>query len=154
MDTVEHSHREAEGNIQTNTNHLADVLSRQTATDTRVRQNEDKIKADEQTVRDIAARISLLPTSEDLASVRRDLNDKVCFFCFVLRRLLFACLLCYAMYQIRNDLQKGLQQHEENTTQTLIKHEQRVNNLRVDLNILEEQINQRMAHVSFNKNNY
>ena len=50
--------------------------------------------------------------------------------------------------KIRNDLQKGLQQYEETTSQTLLNHEQRVNNLRVDLNLLEEQINQRMTHVS------
>jgi septal ring factor EnvC (AmiA/AmiB activator) len=91
LDLLEHSHREAEGNIQTTTNHLADLLSRHTATDTRVKQTEEKLKADEQTVRDIAARIALLPTTEDVASVRRDLNDKVCFiyscsffFCFLL----------------------------------------------------------------------
>ncbi len=79
MDTIEHSHREAEGNIQTMTNHLADLLSRHTATDTRVKQTEEKIKVDEQTVRDLTARIALLPTTEDVASVRRDLNEKVCF---------------------------------------------------------------------------
>lgn len=78
MDAIEHSHRETEGNLQTTTNHLADLLTRHTATDVRVRQTEEKLKADEQTVRDITARIALLPTSEDVASVRRDLNEKVC----------------------------------------------------------------------------
>ena len=43
-----------------------------------------------------------------------------------------------SLSQIRNDLQKGLQQYEEATSQTLLNHEQRVNNLRVDLNLLEE----------------
>jgi hypothetical protein len=56
------------------------------------------------------------------------------------------------MYQIRNDLQKGFQQHDEVTTQAFVKFEQRINNIRVDLNLLEEQINQRISHVSFNKN--
>ena len=50
--------------------------------------------------------------------------------------------------QIRNEMQKGFQQIEDSTSQTLVNHEQRVNNMRVDLNLLEEQINQRMAHVS------
>ncbi|CAF0727798.1 unnamed protein product [Rotaria sordida] len=122
LDTIEHTHRESNGNIQTLTNHLADLSSRHTANDTRLRQTEDKIKEDEQTVRDLAARIALLPTAEDIVSVRRDLNDK-----------------------IRNDLQKGMQQHEENLSQALVKHEQRINNVRVDLNVLEEQINQRMT---------
>ncbi|CAF0729266.1 unnamed protein product [Rotaria sordida] len=122
LDTIEHTHRESNGNIQTLTNHLADLSSRHTANDTRLRQTEDKIKEDEQTVRDLAARIALLPTTEDVVSVRRDLNDK-----------------------IRNDLQKGMQQHEENLSQALVKHEQRINNVRVDLNVLEEQINQRMT---------
>jgi hypothetical protein len=54
------------------------------------------------------------------------------------------------IYQIRNDLQKGFQQHDESTSQTLIKYEQRVNTIRVDLNLLEEQMTQRMAHVSLN----
>jgi chaperonin cofactor prefoldin len=93
LDTIENSHREAEGNIQTMTNHLADLLSRHTATDTRVKQTEEKIKADEQTVRDIAARIALLPTTEDVASVRRDLNDKVCFCSMLFIR--FACVYIY-----------------------------------------------------------
>lgn len=78
LDSLEHSHRDAEGNIQTLSNHLADLSSRSTATDNRVRQTEDKMKLDEQTVRDLAARVALLPTAEDLASVRRDLNEKVC----------------------------------------------------------------------------
>jgi hypothetical protein len=93
LDTLEHSHHEAEGNIQTTTNHLADLLSRHTATDTRLRQTEEKIKTDEQTVRDLSARVALLPTTEDLTSVRRDLNDKVCFpyLCFI---PLFALLMC------------------------------------------------------------
>ena len=77
MDAIEHSHREAEGNIQTTTNHLADLITRHTATDTRVRQTEEKLKADEQTVRDLTTRVALLPTSEDVASVRRDLSEKV-----------------------------------------------------------------------------
>ncbi|CAF4926093.1 unnamed protein product [Rotaria sp. Silwood1] len=122
LDTIEHTHRESEGNIQALTNHLADLSSRHTANDTRLRQAEDKMKVEEQTVRDLAARVALLPTAEDVASVRRDLNDK-----------------------IRNDLQKGLQQHEESLSQALVKHEQRINNVRVDLNLLEEQINQRMT---------
>ncbi len=47
------------------------------------------MKVDDQTVRDITARLALLPTAEDIASVRRDFNEKVCFsysrsffFCF------------------------------------------------------------------------
>jgi hypothetical protein len=98
---VEHSHREAEGNMQTTTNHLADLLSRHTATDTRLRQTEEKMKVDEQTVRDLAARIALLPTTEDIVSVRRDLNDKVCFS-FFCSRLLFALLihLCYVFVYV------------------------------------------------------
>ncbi len=71
------------------TNHIADSLSRHTAADTRIRQNEEKIKADEQTVRDLSARVALLPTTEDLASVRRDLNDKVCFRYFCSKLLFF-----------------------------------------------------------------
>jgi hypothetical protein len=71
------------------TNHLADLLSRHTATDTRVRQTEEKLKVDEQTVRDLAARISLLPTNEDVASVRRDFNDKVCFIYFCSKLVFF-----------------------------------------------------------------
>lgn len=152
---MEHSHREAEANIQTTTNHLADLLSRHTATDTRVRQNEEKIKTDEQTVRDLAARVALLPTNEDVASVRRDLNDKVCFrYPSSSAPLLFgfcsecACFLSLPTYQIRTDLQKSLQQQEENNSQATIKLEQRINSIRVDLNLLEEQINQRLTHVS------
>ncbi|CAF2338175.1 unnamed protein product [Rotaria sp. Silwood2] len=122
LDTIEHTNRESEGNVQALTNHLADLSSRHTANDTRLRQAEDKMKGEEQTVRDLAARVALLPTPEDVASVRRDLNDK-----------------------IRNDLQKGLQQHEESLSQALVKHEQRINNVRVDLNLLEEQVNQRLA---------
>jgi hypothetical protein len=56
------------------------------------------------------------------------------------------------MYQIRNDLQKGFQQHEENISQSFVRFEQRINNIRVDLNLLEEQMNQRIAHVSLNEN--
>ncbi len=56
-----------------------------------------------------------------------------------------------SMYQIRNDLQKGLQQHEESSSQAFIKFEQRINNIRVDLNLLEEQISQRISHVSLNE---
>ncbi|CAF3886189.1 unnamed protein product [Rotaria magnacalcarata] len=122
LDTMEHTHRETDGNIQTLTNHLADLSSRYTATDARVRQTEDKIKVDEQTVRDLAARVALLPTTEDITSVRRELSEK-----------------------IRSDLQKGLQQQDENLSQALVKHEQRINSIRVDLNVLEEQISQRMA---------
>ncbi|CAF3490469.1 unnamed protein product [Rotaria socialis] len=122
LDTMEHTHRETDGNIQALTNHLADLSSRYTATDARVRQTEDKIKVDEQTVRDLAARVALLPTTEDITSVRRELSEK-----------------------IRSDLQKGLQQQDENLSQTLVKHEQRINSIRVDLNVLEEQISQRMA---------
>lgn len=136
------------------TNHLADLLSRHTATDTRVRQTEEKLKTDEQIVRDLTARVALLPTTEDVATVRRDLNDKVC----IQFSNCFLCLFCVAyviyvmslsMYQIRSDLQKGFQQHEESTSQSMIKFEQRINNIRVDLNLLEEQINQRITHVSF-----
>lgn len=65
--------------------------------------------------------------------------------CFML--LSFMCYYL-SMYQIRNDLQKGFQQHDENTSQAFIKFEQRINNIRVDLNLLEEQINQRITHVS------
>jgi hypothetical protein len=79
LDTIEHTHREAEGNIQTLSNHLADVTTRTTSNDVRSRQIEDQMKTDEQTVRDLAGRVALLPSSDDLASVRRDLNDKVCF---------------------------------------------------------------------------
>ncbi len=65
----------------------------------------------------------------------------------------FSLCLCHyvmylSMYQIRTDLQKGFQQHEESTSQAFIKFEQRINNIRVDLNLLEEQISQRMSHVS------
>jgi hypothetical protein len=56
-----------------------------------------------------------------------------------------------SLYQIRNDLQKGFQQHEESTSQAFIKFEQRINNIRVDLNLLEEQISQRISHVSLNE---
>jgi hypothetical protein len=56
------------------------------------------------------------------------------------------------MYQIRNDLQKGFQQHEENILQALVKHEQRVTNIRVDLNAFEEKINQRLTQVSLDEN--
>ena len=52
------------------------------------------------------------------------------------------------MSQVRNDLQRGLKQQEEITAQTLLNHEQRVNNVRVDLNLLEEQMNQRITQVS------
>lgn len=66
--------------------------------------------------------------------------------------ILSLCLCIYviylSLYQIRTDLQKGLQQHEETLSQTLTKHEQRINNIRVDLNLLEEQITQRMSQVS------
>lgn len=92
-DAAEHAHREAEGNVQTLTNHLAELSSRYTATDTRVRQAEDKIKTEEQTVRDLVARVSLLPTAEDLASVRRDLNEKVCFTYFLLLALYFIIII-------------------------------------------------------------
>ena len=54
-------------------------MARHEAVDTRVKQNEDKLQVDELTVRDLTARVALLPTHEDVASVRRDLNDKVCF---------------------------------------------------------------------------
>lgn len=56
-----------------------------------------------------------------------------------------------SMYQIRNDLQKGFQQHDETTSQAFIKFEQRINSIRVDLNLLEEQINQRISQVSLNE---
>lgn len=46
-------------------------------------------------------------------------------------------------------MQKSLQQQEETVSQALTKHEQRINNIRVDLNLLEEQLTQRMAQVSF-----
>ncbi|UJR33422.1 hypothetical protein I4U23_020867 [Adineta vaga] len=121
LDTMEHSHREAEGNIQAITNNLGDIATRHSATDARIQQNEDKIKGGAQAVRDLTTRVSSLPTNEDLASVRRDLNEK-----------------------IRNDLQKTIQQHDEITSQTFTKHEQRVNSLRVDLNLLEEQMTQRI----------
>ena len=62
--------------------------------------------------------------------------------------LLFMCLFSFSVSQIRIDLQKGLQQHDETTTQALIKFEQRINNVRVDLNRLEEQVNQRISQVS------
>jgi len=52
------------------------------------------------------------------------------------------------VYQIRNDLQKSLQQQDETNTQTMVKLEQRINSIRVDLNLLEEQMNQRLTHVS------
>ena len=52
------------------------------------------------------------------------------------------------MHQIRTELQKGLQQHDETTSQALIKFEQRINTVRVDLNRLEEQTNQRISQVS------
>lgn len=44
-----------------------------------------------------------------------------------------------------------MQQQDENLSQALTKHEQRINNVRVDLNILEEQINQRISQVSLGK---
>jgi hypothetical protein len=115
---------------------------------------EDKMKVDDQTVRDITARLALLPTAEDIASVRRDFNEKVCFnysrsfSSFALLNV----MLYFSIYQIRNDLQKGFQQHDEITSQAFAKFEQRVNNVRVDLNRLEEQMHQRIAHVSFINN--
>ncbi|CAF0728722.1 unnamed protein product [Adineta ricciae] len=121
LDTIEHSQREAEGNIHAINNNLGDIVTRHTATDARVQQNEDKIKGGAQAVRDLTTRVSSLPTTDDLAAVRRDLNEK-----------------------IRNDLQKSIQQHDEITSQTFTKHEQRVNSLRVDLNLLEEQMTQRI----------
>ena len=97
LDTLEHSHRDLEGNTQTLTNHVADLSLSHTATDTRLRQAEEKTKEDEQTVRDLTARVALLPTTEDVASVRRDLNEKVCFVCFALCSLFsFLFLSCFA----------------------------------------------------------
>ena len=57
-----------------------------------------------------------------------------------------------SIYQIRNDIQKSSQQHDEITSQTFSKHEQRVNSLRIDLNLLEEQMTQRLASVSSTEN--
>ena len=57
-------------------------------------------------------------------------------------------VMSLSVSQIRNEMQKGFHQMEESTSKTLINHEQRVNTMRVDLNLLEEQINQRMTHVS------
>jgi len=52
------------------------------------------------------------------------------------------------MYQIRNDIQKAFQQHDEITSQTVSKQDQRINSLRIDLNLLEEQTTQRLTSVS------
>jgi hypothetical protein len=52
------------------------------------------------------------------------------------------------MYQIRNDIQKAFQQHDEITSQTFSKQDQRINSLRIDLNLLEEQMAQRLTSVS------
>lgn len=68
--------------------------------------------------------------------------------CFRTAFVVHVSVLSLSLHQIRTELQKGLQQHDETTSQALIKFEQRVNNIRVDLNLLEEQINQRMTHVS------
>lgn len=78
MDTIEHSQRETEGNIHSINNNLGDIVTRHTATDARVQQNEDKIKGGAQAVRDLTTRVSSLPTTDDLATVRRDFNEKVC----------------------------------------------------------------------------
>ena len=77
LDSLEHSHRESEANIQMLSNQVADLGTRGTTADGRIREAEEKMKVDEQTVRDLAGRIALLPTAEDLASVRREINDKV-----------------------------------------------------------------------------
>lgn len=61
--------------------------------------------------------------------------------------LSFMCLFSFSVSQIRTELQKGFQQHDETTTQALIKFEQRINNVRVDLNRLEEQVNLRISQV-------
>jgi hypothetical protein len=53
--------------------------------------------------------------------------------------------------QIRNELQQGLKQHEDTLVQTLANHEQRMNNMRVDLNVIEEQVNQRLIQVRTSK---
>jgi len=103
LDTIEHSHREAEGNIQSMTTHLGDLSLRQTASDARIQQAEDKIKGGAQAVRDLSVQVASLPTTEDVASVRRDLNDKVCFVCFC--SLLFSVSLlltnpCYAFVYV------------------------------------------------------
>ena len=104
LETIEHSHNEAEGNIHTMTNHLADMGTRQLDADSRLRHNEDKLKIEEQTVRDLAARMNTLSAggvggvgasvaaADDVASVRRDFNDKVCFLSFALRSLSPSCL--------------------------------------------------------------
>ncbi|CAF1313628.1 unnamed protein product [Adineta steineri] len=122
LDTIEHSHRETEGNIQTISTHITDLTTHHTAADARIQQHEDKIKGGAQAVRDLTTRVSTLPTTDDVASVKRDFNDKM-----------------------RNDIQKAIQQHDELSSQTFAKHEQRVNSLRVDLNLLEEQMAQRIA---------
>ena len=65
----------------------------------------------------------------------------------VLLRVLLG--LCFSILsKIRNDVQKSIQQHDEITSQTFTKHEQRVNSLRVDLNLLEEQMTQRINNVN------
>jgi hypothetical protein len=102
LDTIEHSHREAEGNIQSMTTHLSDLSLRHTATDARIQQAEDKIKVGAQTVRDLSVQVASLPTTEDVASVRRDLNDKVCFVCFCsllfFLRFAYKSMLCIIVY--------------------------------------------------------
>jgi hypothetical protein len=87
---------------------------------------EEKMKADEQTVRDITARIALLPTTDDIASVRRDFNEKVCFRTFP---ILLLCLCDVLSLRIRfvaiskkvfNNMMRLLHKHLLNLNNVLI----------------------------------
>lgn len=93
IDGLEHSLRDVEGNIQTLSNQLAESGSRISLIDNRHRETEEKLKIDEQTVRELSARVSLLPTSEDFASLRRELNEKV-------NLSLFALAFCWTLLSL------------------------------------------------------
>ena len=69
----------------------------------------------------------------------------VCFMPLLVDRCV--CYLRIYSHQIHVDVQKYLRQHEESVSQIILKHEQRVDNMRIDMNVFEEQINRRMTQV-------